>query len=250
MIKKILKRIKDIIQIFLAKRYKHVYLPYFRANENLNNNEIYVKSTIQQIKTLKQYSSISNQTRLLDFGCGPGRLAIGLLFECPDIGEYCGIDTDKFSIKWCKLWIQKYHPHYSFIHVDAHHARYNPSASQRPELPVPQNRYDIAFVNSVFSHMLSDDVKFYLQQINEALNEGGILYFTAFIEENVPDEEENPAYYLNRPSTLPLHRVRYERDYFFMLIKNAGFNILDFDHQGIIRTRQSVVIAKKITDQI
>ena len=41
--------------------------------------------------------------------------------------------------------------------------------------------------------MLSDDVIFYLKEFNRILKPGGRVYMTAFVEENVPEEEENPA---------------------------------------------------------
>ena len=40
--------------------------------------------------------------------------------------------------------------------------------------------------------MLSDDVEFYLEQLHKALGKKGVMYVTAFIEEDVPQIEENP----------------------------------------------------------
>jgi len=78
------------------------------------------------------------------------------------------------------------------------------------------------------------------------------LYITAFIEENVPKVEENPTHYLNKTASGRLHRVRYEERFFMRLIEKAGFEILEYLHQGIERTQQSVVVARKPTppDQV
>jgi len=244
-----LRRLRKKSQVFMARRYKHVYLPFFRSNEHLTDDEAYIDSASQQISELKEYSPLSQNTKLLDFGSGQGRLAIGLLLSCPDLAYYCGIDTDLDAIHWCNRWIHKYHPQYSFIHVQAHNALYNPTALDRPELPISKNSFDLVFLNSVFSHMLSDDISFYLGQLNQGLIPGGVIYLTAFIEENVPDVIENPPGYLNRESTLPLHRVRYNKNFFFNMMVKSGYKVVEFKHQSIQRTKQSVLIAEKTLDQ-
>lgn len=240
-----LKGLKNKLNVLLAQRYKHIYLPRFRSNENLSDDDAYINSALQQIESLQKYCVLTHKTRILDFGCGQGRLANGLLFTNPDIGYYCGIDTDINAIKWCKRWIMKYHNNFSFIHVNAHNARYNPTAEFRPALPISANSFDIAFLNSVFSHMLVDDIQYYLQQLRQSLNNQGIIYLTAFIEENVPEVEENPINYLNKASIGALHRVRYEKSFFFEMVENIGFEIKDFLHQEINRTKQSVIVAFK-----
>ena len=248
MVIKIVRMIRKKSQVFMARRYKDVYLPIHRSNEHLTVDDDYVNSAFQQISALKQYSSLSQKTNVLDFGCGQGRLATGLLLCCPDLGNYTGIDTDLDAIKWCKRWIQKFHTKYSFIHVAAHNALYNPTAIHRPNLPISENSFDVIFLNSVFSHMLSDDVYFYLNQLNQGLKQEGIIYLTAFIEEDVPEVMENPPGYLNKVSTLPLHRVRYNKKLFLDLMTKSGYKIIEFKHQSILRTKQSVLIAKKNLD--
>jgi len=249
LLRETLRKIRKISQVFIARRYKHVYLPLTRSNEHLTDDKAYVESALSQITELKEYCPLSKNTNILDFGSGQGRLAIGLLLNCPELGSYCGIDTDLYAIKWCNRWIHKFHPQYSFVHVEAHNALYNPTSNSRPELPISKNSFDLVFVNSVFSHMLSNDTSFYLDQLNQGLKPGGIIYLTAFIEENVPDVTENPPGYLNRNSTLPLHRVRYNQEFFFNLMIESGFRILKFKYRSITRSKQSVIIAEKLTHQ-
>ena len=93
--------------------------------------------------------------------------------------------------------------------------------------------------------MLSKDIIFYLNEFNRILIKGGIVYMTAFIEEGVADVEENPNGYIDNSSGR-LHRVRYEKDFFFKLVEDAGFKINNFLHQEIKRTKQSVLIIEKL----
>jgi SAM-dependent methyltransferase len=233
------------IRVYQARNYQGIYLPTTRSNELLSSDEDYINSTFEQIDTIRKYTEIDQRSRILDFGCGQGRFALGLILAVKNLGQYIGIDTDYYSIQWCQRWIHRFHPEYSFIHVPAYNARYNPKSTGRQKLPLDPTSLDIVFLNSVFSHMLKDDVEFYLQEFGELLRPGGILYTTAFLESGVPDVEENPQGYLGKESTLPLHRVRYEKEYFLHLVKMAGIETISFEHRGIQRTGQSVIIGKK-----
>ena len=229
-----------------ARQHGDLFLPISRSNEGLSDDLIYLGSAIEQIDELLQYCSLTSDSSILDFECGQGRFANGLLAHAITIKNYCGIDTDLESIKWCECWIQRWHPNFAFIHVPAFNARYNPTAAPQQPLPVEVHSFNIAFINSVFSHMLTSDVEFYLTQLHNALRDNGTIYMTAFIEPDVPEVEENPENYLSKTSTGPLHRVRYEQSFFCRLVEHAGFTIMAFKHRGIERTQQSVIIAKRL----
>ena len=234
------------LQPYRKRKYHNLYLPKYRSNESLIDDEVYIQSAVDQIKTLQDHLKINPSTSLLDFGCGQGRLANGFIFMDQALDNYCGIDTDFIAIKWCQRWIQKFHPNFTFIHVNAHHPRYNPAAKSRPELPIQSDSFDIAFANSVFSHMLENDLRFYLKEIHKILRKGGLFYLTAFIEENVPDVEENPPGYLDSKSSGVLHRVRYSKSYFIDQVENCGFDVQDFHYRAISRTQQSQLIIRKL----
>lgn len=245
-LKRVFRPLIRKIRVFQARKYQGIHLPITRSNEQLSDDQAFLDSAYEQIAVLRQHIALSGDTHLLDFGCGQGRLALGLIQKVPESVRYVGIDTDQDAIHWCRRWIQRFHPGYIFKHVPAYNALYNPTSSGRSPLPLDSGTMDIVFLNSVFSHMLKDDVEFYLAEIGRVLKSGGLLYTTAFIESGVPDVEENPEGYLDKESTLPLHRVRYEKDFFLNLVRKAGMDTIKFDYRGIQRTQQSVVIAKKV----
>ena len=222
-----------------------MHLPLTRSNEDLRSDEAYLNSAVQQVDSLIKYCPLSSESRVLDFGCGQGRFAIGLGLRVSSLGSYCGIDTNPESVTWCKRWLEPAHENFSFVHLPAHNARYNPTENSRQALPTDDNSVDVVFMNSVFSHMLTDDITYYLGQFHRILNSNGVLYTTAFIEDGVPDVEENPEGYLGKKSTGALHRVRYEKAFFFKLLKEAGFEIVDFVHHKFKRTKQSLIVARK-----
>ena len=93
--------------------------------------------------------------------------------------------------------------------------------------------------------MLAKDIIFYLNEFNRVLIKGGRVYLTAFVEEGVVDVKENPNDYIDNSSGR-LHRVRYEKYFFFKLVEDAGFKVNNFLHQEIKRTKQSVLIIEKL----
>lgn len=222
------------------------YLPIGRSNESLASNELYLDSAKEMVQSIEQFISLDTVSDLLDFGCGQGRLANGLKLTQKSVSSYLGIDTDINSVNWCKRWIESSDLRFSFVHLNAKNDRYNPAGGDLKSLPLAENSVDLVFLNSVFSHMLQSDVEFYLTDFSRVLKPGGGLYFTAFIEENVPLVEENPGGYLGRSSQGVLHRVRYEKDHFMDLLKSTGFEKIEFKYREISRTEQSVVFARKL----
>jgi len=218
-------------------------IPKFKSNQGLNNTTDYINSGVSQINFLIQHSLLNKDTNLLDFGCGQGRIANSLEFLNFKCNSYVGIDTDKKSINWCNQNIS-YSDMYKYVHLPAFNKRYNKTVNTLKEIPFPEKSFDLIFLNSVFSHMLTDDIIFYLNEFKKLLNENGKLYFTAFVEYGVPNVIENPENYLEK-STGPLHRVRYSKHFIDKLISDVGLTSEMFIHRGIERTSQSIFILSK-----
>lgn len=230
-----------------AVRFRGLNLPVRRSNEALGDDEAFVDSAVDQVRQVSEYHPFGSGTRVLDFGCGQGRFAIGLLASGTEFRGYLGVDTDEQAIGWCERWLGPLDPRLVFLYAPSHNARYNPSAVGRAPLQIPPGSFEVAFLNSVFSHMLADDVEHYLGELYRLVTAGGVVYMTAFVEDDVPPVTENPDGYLGRESRGPLHRVRYERSYFEGLVRAAGFDVVAVLHGGIERTGQSVIIAGRPT---
>ena len=225
-------------------RFNSLNLPAFRSNQGLKSNQDYLNSGVEQINFLKSGNMLNAESSILDFGCGQGRLVNALEYSGTTIKSYTGIDTDERSISWCDKNLI-YRNNYRFIHLPAYNEMYNKEAQGLRKLPFEESEYDLVFLNSVFSHMLPNDIEFYLNEFHRVLKDDGFVYITAFIETNVPDVEENPENYISK-TTGALHRVRYEKMYFTKLIENSNFILENFFHQYIFRTKQSVLILKKL----
>ena len=69
--------------------------------------------------------------------------------------------------------------------------------------------------------------------------ENARTFLTAFVEDDVPAEEENPVGYI-APSKGPLHRVRLNRQHFEKMVREAGLQVSVFRYA--IHDGQSVYV--------
>lgn len=170
--------------------------------------------------------------RVLDLGCGYGRLPIGIL-RVLDRVEYLGVDVHLGCIDWCRRWIEREHPSFRFVWIDRENERYNPGGNAIDEafrLPAADGSVDVAYLYSVFSHLTEAHLRFYLVELARVLAPGGRVFLTAFVEEAVAPVSINPPAYAFAKCSGPLHVVRYERGHFSGLVEDAGFRIERFDH--------------------
>jgi SAM-dependent methyltransferase len=74
---------------------------------------------------LTERCTVTFESRILDIGCGVGRLAIGILNQMSKPPFYWGVDVDPGSIKWCRRHISSGHSSFHFTHVNVVNRRYN-----------------------------------------------------------------------------------------------------------------------------
>jgi SAM-dependent methyltransferase len=204
------------------------------GGKNFARGEDFVASGEREADRLVRDFGLSRDSRLLDVGCGPGRLAIGILRRVGEIAAYRGVDVDPAAVRWCERHIAREHPSFRFQLLDVANPRYNPGGqadAAAVRLPFDDASFDLIYLYSVFSHMLADDVRAYLREFRRVLVPGGKAFATAFIEEGVPPVQENPPNYL-RPWSGPLHCVRYDRAFFDSLAEEAGLHVERFAHGG------------------
>jgi SAM-dependent methyltransferase len=121
--------------------------------------------------------------RVLDVGCGIGRLALALTSFLEPPGGYDGFDIMPVGIRWCQRITQAY-PHFRFQLADVHSDRYHPRGTVPARdyvFPYDAGRFDVVVLSSVFSHMLPDDVTNYLAQIARVLRPGGRAVISCYL---------------------------------------------------------------------
>jgi ubiquinone/menaquinone biosynthesis C-methylase UbiE len=125
--------------------------------------------------------------RVLDVGCGCGKLARPLTTYLNSKGGYDGIDITKEVINWCNERYQNY-PNFRFYFADLYSERYNPKGAFKAsnyKFRFQNNEFDVVFLGSVFTHMIPEDMENYLIEIARVMKPGGICLATYFILDEV-----------------------------------------------------------------
>jgi SAM-dependent methyltransferase len=128
--------------------------------------------------------------RILDIGCGVGRVAAPLTRYLTD-GTYEGFDIDAELVDWCRTHITRRHPRFRFRHVDLKSGLYNPSGVSDAagfEFPYDTGAFTFVVATSVFTHLVTADAENYLRQAGRVLAPGGTLLATFFL---LDDEAES-----------------------------------------------------------
>ena len=122
--------------------------------------------------------------KVLDVGCGSGRMAVPLTGHLSAAGLYHGFDVSETAVAWCRANITARFPNFHFQAADLHNGPYNPKAKRRPSefrFPYGDATFDLVFLASVFTHMLPRDVEHYLSEITRVLRPGGRCLVTYFL---------------------------------------------------------------------
>ncbi len=211
------------------------------------SDRFYLQSAESEARRLQEHFGCSNESRILDLGCGQGRLPIGLLRVIGDV-NYLGIDIDKPSIEWCSKHIGDPNPNYNFMHLDLYNERYNKEGAEINDqfhFDIPSHQFDIAYLFSVFSHTTEDDLRVYLKEIHRVLDDSGSVFFTTFVEEGVPPFSVNPDGYRLKCSG-PLHVVRYSKEYLFDLVQELGYEVVHFTYATEADGQSAIYLAKRL----
>jgi ubiquinone/menaquinone biosynthesis C-methylase UbiE len=146
------------------------------------------------------YFPASAYERILDFGCGCGRVARQLIQQRPRPQSYLGIDLHRGMIEWCRANLAPAADGFEFVHHDVFQPSFNPGAEKPPTLPFPANDHAFTLVEatSVFTHLTQSAAVHYLSEVARVLEPSGFLHATWFLfdkdEYPMLTEEQNALY--------------------------------------------------------
>jgi len=202
------------------------------GGQEFKDDDFFLSSGRREAERLIEKCGVTSEGRILDVGCGVGRLPIGVLSYMEKLPQYWGIDVDSNSISWCMRYIARDQSRFHFERINVHNRRYNPSGESFDNsfhFPYADCAFNVIYLYSVFSHMMPGDIKAYLTEFRRLLEPAGRIFFTAFVEEDVPQVMENPpGYRMNWSGAL--HCVRYQKEFFESLVADAGFEVRMFEY--------------------
>lgn len=144
-----------------------------------------------------EHGGLRATSRLLDIGCGVGRVALPLARHLPAGVAYEGFDVVRGAVRWCRRRITRNRPNFRFRHVSVRSTEYStfgvPAADFR--FPFSDENFDCAFAFSVFTHLTLPEMRRYLRESRRVLAPGGRLIATFFLL-----NEESTALLPSQPS--------------------------------------------------
>jgi ubiquinone/menaquinone biosynthesis C-methylase UbiE len=210
-------------------------------------------------------ANLQPDNRVLDVGCGIGRMAIPLTGYLSSKGEYWGFDIVAKGIKWCQSRISSRYGNFHFLHCDIYNKYYNRKGkilAKDYQFPFDNEFFDFIFLTSVFTHMLPSDLENYLREISRVLKVGGKCLITFFL---LNDEAENFIrsglssldfhHKMNDCSTIdenkPETAIAYQEGFVRRLFDQYGLTIIEPIHFGswckrdTFLTYQDIIVATK-----
>ncbi|MCP4264137.1 MAG: class I SAM-dependent methyltransferase [Candidatus Brocadiaceae bacterium] len=213
-----------------------------------------------------ELANLQPNDRVLDVGCGIGRMAIPLTNYLSKEGEYWGFDIVKKGIEWCQSRISPRFSNFHFQHSDVYNKHYNPNGkvqAQNFRFSFDDESFDFVFLTSVFTHMLPSDLEHYLSEISRVLRPEGKCLITFYI---LNEESENLirsgisaldfSYEIQGCKTTdekaPEAAIAYGEEFVLKLFNKYGLKIPQSIHYGswckrdTFLTYQDLIIATKI----
>lgn len=131
----------------------------------------------------KELGGLKPTDRVLDVGCGIGRMAIPLTTYIRG-GSYAGFDVGREMIRWCRRHITPQNPNFEFAWVPIYNRKYNPFgtiAAAEFRFPYEDDSFDFALATSLFTHLTRADARHYLSEIARVLRPGATALLTFFL---------------------------------------------------------------------
>jgi len=206
---------------------------------------------------LQTYAFLNNESKVLEIGCGCGRTAFALS-NILDKGNFIGMDIERVSLESCKNQPAFIKKGFRFDFFDVHNDEYNPDGKERAntyKFPYDDNAFDVIFLVSVFTHMLTDEVKNYIVEISRMLKPGGICMVTSFLMDKGRETSsfsfiynEQDHYFYKK--SMPEVAIGYYFDFFRINFESCGLKPIHEVLWGSWRNSPEVISSSGFSQDI
>jgi len=186
-----------------------------------------------------EHGELRPDDRVLDLGCGLGRIVQPLRRHLSRRGRYMGLDIAHQYIAWNRAEITTRDPRFRFEWIDVKNDLYRPEGAVEAagaRFPFSEASFDLAMAFSLFTHLQADAAERYFQELARVLAPGGRLLATFFV---LDDEarariaagrtDRRFAHPLSRGAAddakVPESAIAFECDWLLATIERAGFGL-------------------------
>lgn len=146
--------------------------------------EVFKENGDEFFRHYVELGALKPHERMLDVGSGVGRKTLPLISYLNEQGSYEGIDIVARGVEWCAKKYTPRFPNFRFQLIDVYNNLYNPRGQHRAReyrFPFPTGDFDFVVMNSVFTHMMAEDVENYLAEVARVLKIGGRCLISFFL---------------------------------------------------------------------
>ncbi len=217
----------------------------------------YVRGGLCQKKLLLKYADLNKNSKILDCGCGAGKLAYSLK-NFFDTGSYYGFDIEKKTINFLK----KNHKKFNFNYHNLYYLK-NKSKNDAAQINFnyENKMFDIICTFSIFTHQPTEVLENYLKQFSNMIKPGGITFNTFYIvdknkKDKIKDQYNlyghkinlnvsNNKYYTSKKENdfekeldLIHHDIYYDKNYLLDTFEKYNFSLIKEDY-GMLSGKKS-----------
>jgi SAM-dependent methyltransferase len=160
-------------------------VPHGRRRGAHQSEEAWLRSAIDLIDLICRVTGRADlsETSVLDVGCGT-KISKALLERDLAIERYVGVDVSAPVIEF--LQSNVHDDRFTYHHIDVQNDLYNRDGqplAERSALPVGDERFDVVWLFSVFTHLTPADFRAMLLLLRRHIADDGWLVFSLFVNE-------------------------------------------------------------------
>lgn len=177
---------------------------------------------------LRVFGGLTTDSRVLEIGCGLGRVAYALRVVLQDRGRYHGFDICRDKIEFLNRAFTRARPNFRFAFADVYNTCYNPKGRIRGSeyrFPYPDASFDVVYAASVFTHMLPDTAEQYFREAARVLRPGGHCLFSFLLTDNYRPGAPRPLGFANEYFNVDHAYGNYPKRDFAIAIPNDPDNL-------------------------
>jgi SAM-dependent methyltransferase len=133
---------------------------------------------------VRELAHLRRSDRILDIGCGAGRIAWPLSLRLGRRGRYVGFDIVRPYVEWCRDHLHLDPERFSFEHYPLQSSAYSAAGQTMPEsfrFPWREQSFDLAIATSLFTHLLPAATEHYLAETRRVLQRKGRIFTSFFL---------------------------------------------------------------------
>ncbi|HEX8170192.1 MAG TPA: class I SAM-dependent methyltransferase [Thermoanaerobaculia bacterium] len=221
------------------------------------------KVGFQLVTLIDRYARIGRDERVLDAGCGLGRVGYLLAQILGAESTYDGFDGVRAYVDWCRDGYGLDPARFRFTHVDVANTMYNPQGALRAEtlrFPFGDDAFTLTIATSLFTHLSAAATVNYIGECHRTLRPDGRLFATFYVLD--PDSRRAIGSGTTEPlfttdfaegmisdANDPDAAIAFDSDWLAGVFTRAGFALEAYVpgtwRRGDGATHQDIVVARK-----